>query len=187
MNTNIKPKPIHEQSECICEAPPKLNMIINETYSKQYSLIDYLIENKDFIWFAGTVVFRPDRHWMNEERCLSEYRTRVLQKIRRKLKSSKCNQPTAIPFEDCCWYEYDTCSDYRKLTGKRVHHIHFMFPIKINEVRRIWDEDNDCIKPTIKRDIEIIDVVFDVLIEKLRIGEEKSWYNYCNKSKYKSL
>ena len=72
-------------------------------------------ESKSDEWdlFALTVVFKAGGRVSRPDRWESEYKTRVLLKIKRSLERNQKNFDFAIPFEDFCYYEFDEASIFR--------------------------------------------------------------------------
>ena len=69
-------------------------------------------ESKTDEWdlFTLTVVFKSGGLLPRSARWESEYKTRVLQKIRRVLEPNQNNQTNAIPYEEFFYYEKDDSS-----------------------------------------------------------------------------
>lgn len=162
-------------------------MISTLTRSAQrQALTDWLhTKSRSNEWqlFACSVVFRPVDRNNRQERWESEYKTRFLQKIRRRLEASPEGQEKAIPFEDLYYFERDQGSMFRVGSKRKPFHIHSLLPIATRHLPRFWSADTDTLHPRIEKDLTSIDVVQDVVIERVREGKIASWINYITKRK----
>lgn len=133
--------------------------------------------------FTLTVVFNSGGISPNPTKWESEYKTKVLNKIKRRLEPNKNNQINAIPFDEFYFYEKNEASIH-KLTGSRKpHHIHAIIPIKNEQLYRFWDSDNNCLNQKINKDIKSIDSVQSILIERITPNMTINWINYIAKGK----
>ena len=142
-------------------------------------------ESKSDQWdlFALTVVFKSGGKVPRPNRWESEYKTRVLQKIRRKIEPNHKNQELAIPFEEFFYYEKDDSSFFRVSRSHKPHHIHSLVPIRKSQVHRFWSIDNNGIQERIKKDIYSIETIQSVLVEKVKFGHTIDWIKYLVKGK----
>jgi hypothetical protein len=133
--------------------------------------------------FALTVVFRKVDAISNQARYEYEYRTRFLNKIRRRLESCPRSQATALPFEDLFYYEKDIGSIFKKTASRSPHHIHALLPIKESHLHRFWCTDSNDINARLRKDLESIRTVQSVMIEPVMPGKQESWIRYISKRK----
>ena len=140
-------------------------------------------ESHEWKPFALTVVFRKVDANSNQARYEHEYRTRFLNKIRRRLESCPRSQATALPFEDMFYYEKDIGSIFKKTSSRSPHHIHALLPIKEKHMYRFWCTDSSDINARLRKDLESIDVVQSVLIEPATLERRESWIRYISKRK----
>lgn len=153
-------------------------------------------ESKSDEWdlFTLTVVFRAggsgsSNRWKvkkgsgSAERWESEYKNRVLQKIRRALERNEKNYDFAIPFEDFCYYEFEEASIFRVSGSRKPHHVHALIPIRKASVYRFWSIDDNDLQSRIKKDIYSIDTVGSILVEPIWGGDARDWVGYCCKGK----
>lgn len=113
----------------------------------------------------------------------SEYRTRVLQKIRKAIEPNQKHQGTAIPYEDFFYYEFDHASIFKNTNSRKPHHIHGLLPIRKSQATRFWSLDIDDLKPRLKADLDSIQSVQSVLVEPIRDGKTIDWVKYAAKGK----
>lgn len=142
-------------------------------------------ESKSDEWdlFALTVVFKAGGKIARPERWESEYKNRVLLKIRRALERNEKNYEFAIPFDDFCYYEFDEASIFRKSGLRKPHHIHALIPVRKTSVYRFWSVDENNLQERIKKDLYSIDSVGSVLVEPIKDGGARDWVSYCLKGK----
>lgn len=142
-------------------------------------------ESKSNEWslFAITVVFKAGGRLPKPERWESEYKNRVLLKIRRALERNENNFGTAIPFDSFCYYEFDETSMFRNGSLRKPHHIHALIPIRKSAVHRFWSLDEYNLNNRIKKDIYSIDSVGSVLVEPIKVIGSLDWIGYCLKGK----
>lgn len=142
-------------------------------------------ESKSDEWelFTMTVVFKSGGKIPRPEKWESEYKTRVLQKIRRKIEPNQKNQDLAIPFEEFFYYEKDDSSFFRASRSHKPHHIHSLIPIRKSQVHRFWSTDNNDLQEGVKKDIHSIETIQSALVEKIRIDHTVDWVKYILKNK----
>ena len=143
----------------------------------------YTQESNDWTLFTLTIVFKRVDSISTQERYEHEYNTRVLNKIRRRLESCPCNQPTALPFEEMFYYEKDIGSIFKKTSSQSPHHIHALLPIRKCHMHRFWCNDSNDINARLRKDLESIDVVQSVLIEQAIPETLEHWIRYISKRK----
>lgn len=143
------------------------------------------LESKTDEWelFTLTVVFRAGGKIARLERWESEYKNRVLAKIRRALERNKKNHETAIPYEEFFYYEFDESSIFRSSGLRKPHHIHALIPIRKTSVYRFWSIDNSDLQDRLKKDIYSLDTIGPILVEPLERNKAIDWITYCLKGK----
>ena len=134
--------------------------------------------------FTLTVVFKAGGRIRRPARWEGEYRNRVLMKIERVLERNKNNRENAIPYKYFYEYEFDETSIFKKTESRKPHHIHALIPIRKSNVRRFWSEDSNSIQPKLLKDIESINTVQSIDIQRIEIGDSLRWIRYCQKGKY---
>ncbi len=137
----------------------------------------------EWMLFTCTVVFKPIDSNNSKSRWEDEYKTRVLRKIRRRLESNKKNQENAIPYEEFFFFERYEKSKFKKTRKRCPFHIHSLLPIRTSQVHRFWSFEDSDLNPRVKKDIESIDVVQDVLIEQVGNEDPSRWIHYITKEK----
>ncbi len=142
-------------------------------------------ESKSDEWdlFTLTVVFKAGGKIARPERWESEYKNRVLVKIRRALERNKKNHETAIPYEHFFYYEFDESSIFRSSGLRKPHHIHALIPIRKLCVYRFWSIDNNDLQSRIKKDIQSIKSLGSILVEPINDSGVRNWIGYCLKGK----
>lgn len=142
-------------------------------------------ESKRDEWdlFTVTVVYRSGGSAPNPSRWESEYRTRVLGKVRRRMETNSNNQEHAIPFDHFYYYEKDEASIFRKTGSRKPHHIHGIIPIRKEQLYRFWSIDNNALQPRLRKDIESIDTVQSIDIQFIETDRSIDWVKYCQKGK----
>ena len=145
----------------------------------------YWFDSKSDEWtlFTLTVVFKSGGLKPRPDRWESEYRTRVLQKIRRALEPKQKNQTNAIPYEEFFYYEKDDSSFFRISRSHKPHHIHALLPIKKSQVNRFWSIDNSDLKERLHKDIYSIETIQSVLVEPVKTTHSINWVKYLLKGK----
>ena len=142
-------------------------------------------ESKSDEWclFTLTIVFKAGGKFSRPDRWESEYKNRVLLKIRRALERNEKNYDFAIPFEDFCYYEFEEASIFRISGSRKPHHVHALIPIRKASVYRFWSIDDNDLQSRIKKDIYSIDTVGSILVEPIWGGDARDWVGYCCKGK----
>jgi hypothetical protein len=133
--------------------------------------------------FTMTAVFKAGGNTPRPDRWESEYRNKILLKIRRALERSEKNYDFAIPFDDFCYYEFDEASIFRVSGSRKPHHIHALIPIRKSSVYRFWSIDDNDLQNRIKKDILSISSVGSILVEPVKEGGTRDWISYCLKNK----
>ena len=142
-------------------------------------------ESKTDEWelFTMTVVFRSGGKLPRPNKWESEYKTRVLQKIRREIEPNEKNQELAIPFEEFFYYEKDDSSFFRASRSHKPHHIHSLIPIRKSQVYRFWSIDSNDLQERIRKDLYSIETIQSVLVEKVKPSQTIDWVKYLLKGK----
>jgi hypothetical protein len=142
-------------------------------------------ESKTDEWelFTMTVVFKSGGKIPRPEKWESEYKTRVLQKIRREIEPNQKNQELAIPFEEFFYYEKDDSSFFRVSRSHKPHHINSLIPIRKSQVNRFWSIDTGDLQERIKKDLYSIDTIQSILVEKVKSDRTIDWVKYLLKGK----
>lgn len=142
-------------------------------------------ESKSDEWdlFALTVVFKSGGLKPRPNRWESEYKTRILQKIRRALEPKKQNQTNAVPYEDFFYYEKDDSSLFRVSRSHKPHHIHALLPIRKSQSHRFWSIDKNDLQVRIEKDLYSIETVQSFLIERVKADHSLDWIKYLAKGK----
>jgi hypothetical protein len=141
------------------------------------------VNDNEWTLFTCTVVFKPIDLNNSQARWEDEYKTRVLRKIRRRLESNQKAQEHAIPYEECFFFERYEKSRFKQTRKRCPFHVHSLLPIRSNQVHRIWSIEEDELNARVRKDIESIDVVQDVLIERVRKENPFLWIRYISKEK----
>lgn len=142
-----------------------------------------LVEDDEWNLFALTVVFHPIDQYNSKERYESDYRNKVLGKVKNRLERRPENHPNCIPFEHFYYFEREQKS-LKKLTSKKCpFHLHSLLPIRTCHHHRFWNQEDSSLHPRLMKDLISIDVVQDVLIEPIRDSKSKNWIKYITKSK----
>lgn len=140
-------------------------------------------KNNDWDLFTMTVVFKSGGKVARPDKWNTEYKTRVLQKIRRVIEPNQKNQELAIPFEEFFYYEKDDSSFFRVSRSHKPHHIHALLPIRKSQIYRFWSSDRDDLQERIKKDLYSIETVQSFLIERVKINHTIDWVKYLLKGK----
>jgi hypothetical protein len=142
-------------------------------------------ESKSDEWdlFTLTVVFKAGGKVPRPDRWESEFKNRVLLKVRRALERNKKNYDFAIPFDDFCYYEFDETSIFRISGSRKPHHVHALIPIRKSSVYRFWSIDDNDLQSRLIKDIYSIDMVGSILVEPIKEGRTRDWISYCLKNK----
>ncbi|QWD84756.1 hypothetical protein AOC19_06200 [Polynucleobacter asymbioticus] len=133
--------------------------------------------------FTMTVVFKSGGKVARPDKWCSEYKTRVLQKIRRAIEPNQKNQELAIPFEEFFYYEKDDSPFYRVSRSHKPHHIHSLIPIRKSQVYRFWSIDKNDLKRKIKKDLNSIKTIQSVDVERIKPDQTIDWISYILKGK----
>jgi hypothetical protein len=133
--------------------------------------------------FTMTVVFKSGGQVARPNKWESEYKTRVLQKIRREIEPNQKNQELAIPFQEFFYYEKDDSSFFRASRSHKPHHIHSLIPIRKSQSHRFWSIDSNDLQERIKKDIYSIETIQSVLVEKIKPNHTIDWVKYLLKGK----
>lgn len=139
--------------------------------------------SEDWDLFTATVVFKSGGLTPRPARWESEYKTRVLQKIRRAIEPNPKNQARAIPYEEFFSYEKDDSSFFRASRSHKPHHIHALIPIRKSQVYRFWSIDNSCLQERIQKDISSIETIQSILIGPVKAEHTIDWVKYLQKGK----
>lgn len=142
-------------------------------------------ESKTDEWdlFTLTVVFKSGGQVARPARWESEYRTRVLQKIRRVLEPNQNNQTNAIPYEEFFYYEKDDSSFFRVSKSHKPHHVHALIPIRKSQTYRFWSIDSSDLQDRVRKDLHSIETVQSLLIEPVKTNHTIDWVKYLSKGK----
>jgi hypothetical protein len=132
---------------------------------------------------AFTVVFKPVDVNNSKSRWESEYSNRVLNKIRRLLERNTDNWSKAIPLDTLFYFEREESSIYRISGSRSPFHVHALLPIPAYQLHRVFCTDTDSITELLKKDLLSIDVVQDVLLEKIKESKSDVWLRYISKRK----
>jgi hypothetical protein len=133
--------------------------------------------------FTMTAVFKAGGNTPRPDRWESEYKNRILLKIRRALERDEKNYEFAIPFDDFCYYEFDESSIFRVSGSRKPHHVHAIIPIRKSSVYRFWSIDDNDLQSRLIKDIYSIDTVGSILVEPIKEGGTRDWISYCLKQK----
>ena len=140
-------------------------------------------DNNEWTLFAFTVVFKPVDATNSQSRWEDEYKTRVLNKFRRALERNTINWTNAVPLENLFYFERFEHSKLRITGTKAPFHIHSLIPIPTPQVHRVFSSDDNRIKKSLEKDLLSIDVVQNVLLEKMKSGHSDDWLTYISKGK----
>jgi len=159
-----------------------------QTYPTKNELLQawvHWFESKNDEWqlFALTIVFKAGGKLPRPARWESEYKNRVLIKIKRAIERNKGNYDFAIPFDEFFYYEFDETSIFRKSSLRKPHHIHALIPIRTSALYRFWSTDQNALQVRIQKDIYSIKTIGSILVEPIRNRELRSWISYCLKGK----
>lgn len=142
-------------------------------------------ESKTDEWdlFTLTVVFKSGGLVPRPARWESEYKTRVLQKIRRVLEPNQNNQTNAIPYEEFFYYEKDDSSFFRVSRSHKPHHVHALIPTRKSQTYRFWSIDSSDLQDRVRKDLHSIETVQSLLIEPVKANHTIDWVKYLSKGK----
>ena len=132
---------------------------------------------------AFTVVFKPVDRNNSKSRWEDEYNNRVLNKIRRALERNPKSWPKAIPLETLFYFERFEKSKLRITGSRSPFHIHSLLPIRTYQLHRVFTEETESIKKSLQKDLYSIDVVQNVLLEKITDKNSDVWLRYISKGK----
>jgi hypothetical protein len=132
---------------------------------------------------AFTVVFKPVDANNSKSRWESEYSNRVLNKIRRLLERNPDNWSKAIPLDTMFYFEREESSIFRSSGSRSPFHVHALLPIPTYQLHRVFCSDTDAITELLKKDLLSIDVVQNVLLEKIKESNSDVWLRYISKRK----
>jgi hypothetical protein len=178
--TDISNLPLIDQYNRHFRSTTYQKLILTHEWNQWFNC---LVEDDDWNLFACTVVFKPIDRNNSKERYESDYRTKVLDKVKKRLERHPENYPNCIPFEHFYFFEREQKS-LKKLTSKKSpFHVHSLLPIKTCHIHRFWNEESSSLHPRLLKDILSIDVVQDVLIEPVQEGQSINWVRYITKSK----
>jgi hypothetical protein len=141
------------------------------------------VDTNEWELFTCTVVFKPIDRINNQSRFEDEYKSRFLNKIRRRLERNTKDQSTAIPYENWFQFERYEKSKYRSTAKRCPFHIHSLIPIRSYQVHRFWNHDENKLNERLHKDLHSIDIVQDVLIEPVRDIGPFAWLMYSSKQK----
>ena len=142
-------------------------------------------ESKSDEWclYTLTVVFKAGGKISRPDRWESEFKNRVLLKVRRALERNEKNYDFAIPFDDFYYYEFDEVSIFRVTGSRKPHHVHALIPIRKSSVYRFWSIDDNDLQSRLRKDIYSIESVGSILVEPIEEGSARNWVSYCLKGK----
>ena len=142
-------------------------------------------ESKSSEWdlFSLTVVFKAGGKVPRPDRWESEYKNRVLLKVRRALERNEKNYEFAVPYDEFFCYEFDEASIFRVSGLRKPHHVHALIPIRKASTYRFWSIDIGALQNRIHKDLYSIDSVGSILVEPIRDGKTRDWVSYCLKGK----
>jgi len=132
---------------------------------------------------AFTVVFKPVDTNNSQSRWESEYSNRVLNKVRKLLERNPKNWSKAIPLDTMFYFERDETSIFRVSGSRSPFHIHAILPIPKHQLHRIFCNETNSITKLLEKDLLSIDVVQNVLLEKITNGNSDVWLRYISKRK----
>lgn len=141
------------------------------------------VDSNEWKLFTCTVVFKPIDNYNPQSRFEDAYKSRFLQKIRKRLESNPSNQSKSIPFEDFYYFERDHKTILKSISKKSPFHIHSVIPIRSEQVYRFWSSDENRLNERLMKDLLSIDLVQDVLIEPVRMQSLFNWMQYTTKMK----
>jgi len=145
--------------------------------------INSKVDNEEWTLLAFTVVFKPVDANNSETRWIDEYQNRVLNKFRRLLERNTTNWSNAIPFDKLFYFERFENSKFRLTGSKAPFHIHALLPIPNYQLHRIYSNVTESINKTLEKDLYSIDVVQNVLLEKIKDKNSDIWIRYISKGK----
>lgn len=140
-------------------------------------------EANEWTLLAFTVVFKPVDRINSKSRWEDEYRNRVLNKFRKALERNPENWSKAIPLESLCHFERFEKSKLRITGSRSPFHIHSLLPIRTYQLHRVFTEETESIKKSLEKDLYSIDVVQNVLLEKITDKTSDVWLRYISKGK----
>lgn len=140
-------------------------------------------DTNEWTLLAFTVVFKPVDVNNTKSRWEDEYRTRVLNKFRRLLERNPNNWSKAIPLDTLFYFERFETSKLRLSGSRSPFHIHSLLPISTFQLHRIFSTETNSINKSLEKDLYSIDVVQNVLLEKIRERDSDVWLRYMSKGK----
>lgn len=115
---------------------------------------------------------------------LSEYRKRVLTKVKRRLSRTPSKWRSILPWEEFVQYEKEQGSFFKPVSSsKSPHHIHGLFPVVKDLAPRIYNYDTQTLDTRLHKDLESMRTIQHFKIEPIRVDEYQHWYNYMMKGK----
>jgi hypothetical protein len=155
-------------------------LILTHEWNQWFNLF---VQDDEWNLFTCTVVFRPVDQYNSKERYESDYKYKVLGKVKNRLERHPARYTNCIPFEHFYYFEREQKS-IKKLSSKKCpFHVHSLLPIKTCHYHRFWNQDDSSLNSRLMKDLLSIDVVQDVLIEPIRDSESINWISYITKSK----
>ena len=140
-------------------------------------------EANEWTLLAFTVLFKPVDRNNSKSRWEDEYRNRVLNKFRKALERNPENWPKAIPLETLFYFERFEKTKLRITGSRSPFHIHSLLPIRTYQLHRVFIEETESIKKSLQKDLYSIDVVQNVLLEKITDKNSDVWLRYISKGK----
>jgi hypothetical protein len=157
-----------------------LKVQLNDAYA---TWLQSKVDSNEWTLFTCTVVFKPIDYYNPQSRFEDTYKSRFLQKIRKRLESNSSNQLKSIPFEDLFYFERNHKTVLRSNSRRSPFHIHSVIPIKSKQVYRFWSYDENKLNTRLHKDLLSIDLVQNVLIEPVRESNTFPWLMYITKQK----
>ena len=152
---------------------------------------DWMMHNRDWQIFTATVVMKTKR-LRDSKQSIENMRTwttyyykhRVLNKVRRNLCRSKFKWNEVLPIDYLYQYEFEQGSYFKPVPKEdSPHHIHAVFPVRVDCVNRIYDYSTNQLNYRLQKDLRSLDCVSTFLIEPLRYEEGHTWLSYMLKDK----
>jgi len=140
-------------------------------------------EANEWTLLAFTVVFKPVDVNNSKSRWEDEYSNRVLNKFRKALERNPKNWPKAIPLDKLFYFERFETSKLRISGSRSPFHIHSLLPIPTSQLHRIFSTETESINKSLEKDLYSIDVVQNVLLEKITDKNSDIWLRYMSKGK----
>jgi len=149
-------------------------------------LVEYytLLHNQNkFRWIAVSVNFKSTRDTYTRNECESEYESKVLYKIKKRIKRNHKFNENLIPIVDEFYFEKEQKSKTKFNLHKNPKHIHAMVPIPYEFIGKIWDESKSQPDLRLIHDIKSLHTIDQVFIEPVRLDEMIKWVCYIRKQK----